>query len=90
MRFDSSVSGEDLAFKPSILSDERDVTYLKNKTQRSRTLEKLMVKGCLMLRDPITKEIFDASAFDDKQRLLLLGRQISERQIQWITQSPCS
>jgi hypothetical protein len=90
MRFDSSVSGEDLAFKPSILSDERDVTYLKNKTQRSRTLEKIMVKGCLMLRDPVTKEIFDVSAFDDKQRLLLLGRQISERQIQWITQSPCS
>ena len=90
MRFDSSVAGEDLAFTPGILSDERDVTYLKNKTRRARTLERIQVKGCLMLRDPITKDIFDVSAFEDKQRLLKLGRQISEKQIQWIISSPCS
>jgi hypothetical protein len=90
MRFDSSVAGEDLAYTPGILSDERDVTYLKNKTRRARTLERIQVKGCLMLRDPITKDIFDASAFDDKQRLLKLGKQISEKQIQWIISSPCS
>lgn len=89
MRFDTTVQGEDLAFKPSILSDERDVTYLKNKTRRARTLEKIQVKGCIMLRDPVTKEIFDAPSFDDRQRLLLLGKQISDRQIQWITSSPC-
>ena len=90
MRFDSSVSGEELGYNPSILSDERDVTYLKNKTRRARTLERIQVKGCLMLRDPVTKDIFDASAFEDKQRLLKLGKQISEKQIQWITGSPCS
>jgi len=90
MRFDSSVGSDELGYNPSILSDERDVTYLKNKTRRARTLERIQVKGCLMLRDPNTKEIFDASAFEDKQRLLKLGTQISERQIQWITASPCS
>ena len=90
MRFDSGVSGEDLAYNPGILSDERDVTYLKNKTRRARTLERLQIKGCVLLRDPVTKEIFDTSAFEDKQRLLLLGKQISDRQIQWITASPCS
>lgn len=89
MRFDTTVQGEDLAFKPSILSDERDVTYLKNKTRRARTLERIQVKGCLMLRDPVSKEIFDAPSFEDAQRLLLVGKQISDRQIQWITSSPC-
>jgi hypothetical protein len=89
MRFDTGSSGEDLAFKPNIIADERDETYLKNKTRRARTLEKIQIKGCVMLRDPITKEIFDAPSFDDAQRLLLIGKQVSDRQIQWIIGSPC-
>lgn len=89
MRFDTTANAEDLSFRPNILDEERDASYMRNKTRRARTLERIQIKNCVMLRDPATKEIFDAPAFEDNQRLLRLGRQISDRQIQWITGSPC-
>ena len=30
LRFDTTVTGEDLAYKPNVLQDERDEVYLKN------------------------------------------------------------
>lgn len=85
MRFDSTTTGEDLAFKPSIKMDESDLTYLRNTKRQRRRLQKVQIKQMVFLIDPETKEVFDGPAFDDKQRLLRVGMLTSPTQIKWIT-----
>ncbi len=82
MRFDTTVTGEDLAFKPNVATEERDETYLRNKTRRARRLQRVQVKEILLLLDPDTKEVFDAPAFEDHQRLLKIGV-MGDRRIQF-------
>lgn len=84
MRFDTTASSEDLAFRPSIKSDELDTLYMKNVIRRARKLQKVRIKGFLMILDPDTGEIFDASAFDDNNRLLRIGQKSSANQIKFI------
>jgi len=84
MRFDSTATGEDLAFKPSLKSEESDATYFRNMTKRRRRLQKVSIKGMVFLLDPASKEVFDGPAFDDNQRLLRVGDLVSPTQIQWL------
>jgi hypothetical protein len=84
MRFDSTTKGEGLAFNPNIKDDERDASYLKNIMKRSRRLQRVKIKDFLFLVDPDTKEVFDESAFGDKQRLLKLGT-LKDDRIQFFT-----
>lgn len=84
MRFDSTSTGEDLAFKPSIKSEDTDLTYLRNTSRKQRRLQKVSIKGLVLLIDPDTKEVFDGPAFDDKQRLLRMGVLTSPTQIKWL------
>ena len=84
MRFDSTTKSEDLAFNPNIKDDELDASYLKNMMKRKRRIQKVKVKDFVFLVDPDTKEVFDESAFGDKQRLLKLGT-LKEDRIQFFT-----
>jgi hypothetical protein len=84
MRFDSTVTGNDLAFKPDIKTDELDESYLRNMQRRKRRLQKVQIKQMVFLIDPDTKEVFDGPAFEDNNRLLKLGKMVSPVQIQWI------
>ena len=83
MRFDTTATGEDLAFKPSIKTDDLDETYLRNMTRKKRRLQKLKIKDIVYFMDPDSKEIFDGQAFEDNQRLLRIGTKISETQIKY-------
>lgn len=73
MRFDTSVTAEDLAYRPSYLSDEKDTLYQRNLIRKRRKLQIIKVKGMVMIMDPKTNEIFDYSAFQDNQRLFQIG-----------------
>jgi hypothetical protein len=84
MRFDSTTKSEDLAFNPNIKDDELDASYLKNMMKRKRRIQKVKVKDFVFLVDPDTREVFDESAFGDKQRLLKLGT-LKEDRIQFFT-----
>jgi hypothetical protein len=84
MRFDSSVGGEDLAFKANLKQDDLDITYLRNMSQKKRTLKKVSIKSMVFLIDDITKEVFDGPAFEDKNRLMRMGILTSPFQIQWL------
>lgn len=83
MRFDSTVTGEDLAFKPNIKEEVMDSTYLRNLQRRKRRLQKVAIKGMVFLIDPDTKEVFDGPAFEDNQRLMRMGQLTSVGQIRW-------
>lgn len=83
MRFDSTTTGEDLAFKPNIKQDELDSTYLRNMQRKKRRVQKVSIKGMIFIVDPDTKEVFDGPAFEDENRLLRMGIMISPVQIQW-------
>ena len=83
MRFDTTATGEDLAFKPNIKTDDLDETYLRNMTRKKRRLQKLKIKDIVYFMDPDTKEIFDGQAFEDNNRLLRIGTKISETQIKY-------
>ena len=83
MRFDSTATGEDLAFKPSLKSEESDDTYNRNVTKRRRRLQKVSIKGMVFLLDPVSKEVFDGPAFEDNQRLLRVGDLVSPTQLKW-------
>jgi hypothetical protein len=83
MRFDSTATGEDLAFKPSLKSEESDDTYTRNATKRRRRLQKVSIKGMVFLLDPVSKEVFDGPAFEDNQRLLRVGDLVSSTQLKW-------
>jgi hypothetical protein len=84
LRFDSTVKGEDLASHPNLKDDERDGSYLKNFQKRSRRLQRIKIKDFVFLVDPDTKDVFDESAFGDKQRLLKLGT-LKDDRIQFFT-----
>jgi hypothetical protein len=84
MRFDSTVVGEDLAFKPDLKTEELDDSYLRNMQRRKRRLQKVQIKQMVFLIDPDSKEVFDGPAFEDGQRLLRLGQLISPVQIRWL------
>lgn len=84
MRFDSTVTGEDLAFKTDLKTEERDDTYLRNMQRRKRQLQKVQIKQIVFFIDPDTKEVFDGPAFDDNQRLLKIGQMTSPGQIRWM------
>ena len=85
MRFDTTATGEDLAFKPNIKLEDTDATYLRNMTRRRRRLQKVQIKQIVFYIDPDTKEVFDGSAFEDNERLLRVGELTSPTQIRWIT-----
>jgi hypothetical protein len=84
MRFDSTVTGEDLAFKADLKTEDRDDTYLRNMQRRKRRLQKVQIKQMVFLLDPDTKEVFDGPAFEDNQRLLRIGMMTSPGQIRWM------
>lgn len=84
MRFDSHVSGEDLAFNTSFKKDDLDVTAERNKTKKDRTLTRISIKGMLFLLDKLTKDVFDGIAFEDDERLLLVGKLVSSNRIEWV------
>ena len=84
MRFDSTVTGEDLAFKPNIKQEIMDSTYLRNLQRKKRRLQKVSIKGMVFLVDPDTKEVFDGPAFDDNQRLMRMGVLATPGQIRWL------
>lgn len=73
MRFDTTVTSEDLAYRPSYLTDEKDTLYKRNLMIKRRKLQIIKVKGMVMIMDPKTNEIFDYSAFQDNQRLFQIG-----------------
>jgi len=84
MRFDSTTTGEDLAFKPNIKNEELDETVLRNTSRKHRRLQKVLVKGMSLILDPDSKEIFDGPAWDDNQRLLRMGELISPTSIRFL------
>ena len=84
MRFDSSTTGEDLAFRPNIKNEELDATVLRNTTKKHRRLQKILVKGISLLLDPVSKELFDGPAWDDNQRLLRMGKLVSPTSIEFL------
>jgi hypothetical protein len=84
MRFDSTVTGEDLAFKPDLKTNDLDESYLRNMQRRKRRLQKVQIKQMVFFIDPDTKEVFDGPAFEDNQRLLRLGDMTSPGQIRWV------
>lgn len=84
MRFDSSASGEDLAFKPNLKTDDTDETIQRNTLRRRRRLQKVSVRGVVFFYDDATKELFDDQAFEDNNRLLRVGHRVSDTQIKWI------
>lgn len=73
MRFDTSVTGEDLAYRPSYLNDERDELYQRNLRKTKRKLQTIKVQGMVMILDPQSNEIFDYSAFQGDKRLIQIG-----------------
>ena len=82
MRFDTTTTTEDLAFAPSIKGEERDTLYLKNIVRKARRLQRVSIKGLLLIIDPDTQEVFDAQAFEDR-RLLKIGLKKSPTEIQF-------
>jgi hypothetical protein len=82
MRFDTTTKNEDLAYKPNAVTDERDDFYLRNIVRKKRRLQKVRVKGFELIFDPDSKEVFDAQAYEDNQRLLKLGTYTST-EINW-------
>lgn len=84
MRYDTTVKGDDLAFKPNINTDETDAAYLRNMIRKKRRLQKVAIKQMLFYIDPDTKEVFDGPAFEDNKRLLRLGLQTAPTQIKWL------
>ena len=84
MRFDSTVTGEDLAFRPNIKQEDLDSTYLRNLSRKKRRLQKVSIKGMVFLIDPDSKEVFDGPAFEDNQRLMRMGILATAGQIRWI------
>ena len=73
MRFDTSVTAEELAYRPSYLNDDRDEFYKLNVIKKTRKLQIVKVKGMVIILDPQTNEVFDYVAFQDANRLLQIG-----------------
>jgi hypothetical protein len=85
MRFDSTMTPDELGYKPATISEERDVLYQRNVIRRNRRLQRVLIKNILMLLDPDSGEVFDAPAFEDNQRLLKLGQRTAPGKIQFFT-----
>ena len=81
MRFDTTVTAEDLAYRPKYLTDEKDTLYTKNLVKRGRMLQRISVKGIFMIMDTVTREIFDHAAFEDNNRLIAIGELIGSNKI---------
>jgi len=73
MRFDTTYTPDELGYLPSTLAEERDVMHAKNIIRKSRRLQRVQVKGILLIIDPDTFEVFDAPIFEDSKRLLKIG-----------------
>ena len=84
MRFDTTVTGEDLAYKPTVFQDERDEVYLKNIKRKHRRLQIVNIKGIGLVLDPDTGEVFDLPAFQDTKRLIQIGKRVSQTEIRWV------
>lgn len=85
MRFDTTATSEDLAFRTNIKQDETDSLYMRNIQRKSRRLQKVKVKGIALLIDPDTNEVFDLPSFDDTKRLIRLGVRVSPGEIRFFT-----
>jgi hypothetical protein len=85
MRFDTTATGEDLAFRPNIKNEELDATVLRNTSKKHRRLQKVLIKGLSLIVDPDSKEVFDGPAWDDNKRLLRMGTMPSPTSIQFLT-----
>ena len=84
MRFDSTATSEDLAFKPNIKSEDTDATVLRNTSRKHRRLQKVLIKGLSLIIDPDTKEVFDGPAWDDNKRLLRMGEMVNSTSIRFL------
>jgi hypothetical protein len=85
MRFDTNITPDELGYKPAVLAMERDTEYTKNVIRKTRSLQRVMVKGVYMIIDPDSNDVFDAIAFDDSKRLLPIGKLIPPNQIRFFT-----
>jgi hypothetical protein len=85
LRFDTTSQSEDLAFKPNYMNEEKDTLYMRNVVRKARRLQLIRAKGVLLVLDPDTNEVFDASAFQDTKRLLRLGKRTAPGEIRFFT-----
>jgi hypothetical protein len=85
MRFDTTTTGEDLAYKTGFKSDDLDTLYLRNIHRKSRRLQIIKVKGLVFVIDPDTNEVFDAVSFQDTKRLLSIGTRTGPGEIRFFT-----
>jgi hypothetical protein len=85
MRFDTNITPDEMGYKPAVLANERDVMYLKNVQRKTRTLQRVTIRGIYFVIDRDTNEVFDAIAFDDSERLLPIGRIVPPNQIRFFT-----
>ena len=85
MRFDTTTTGEDLAYKPGFKADDLDTLYLRNTQRKARRLQIVEVKGTLFVLDPDSNEVFDAPAFQDTKRLIRLGIRSAPGEIRFFT-----
>jgi hypothetical protein len=85
MRFDTTSTGEDLAYKSGFKSDDLDTLYLKNVQRRTRRLQVVEAKGMLFVIGPDTNEVFDSVSFRDTQRLLRIGTRTGPGEIRFFT-----
>jgi Helicase conserved C-terminal domain/SNF2-related domain len=85
LRFDTTAKSDDLAYKPNYINEEKDTLYMRNITRKTRRLQIVRVKGTLVVIDPDTNEVFDASAFQDTKRLLRLGTRTGPGEIRFFT-----
>lgn len=85
MRFDTTATGEDLAYKPGFKTDDLDTLYLRNIQRKSRRLQLVKIKGMLFILDPDTNEVFDSPSFQDTKRLIRLGLRTAPGEIRFFT-----
>jgi len=85
MRFDSNLTPDELGYKPSVESEERDALYQRNIVKSSRTLQKVLLREIPMIFDRDSGELFDFVAFEDTRRLLKIGQRIGEGKIKFFT-----
>ena len=85
MRFDTSTTPEDLAYKSGYITDEKDTLYMRNIVRKARRLQKIQVKNIMFIFDPDTNEIFDYVCFEDTKRLLKMGIRTLPGEIKFFT-----
>ena len=85
MRFDTTATGEDLAYNPGFKADDLDTLYMRNIQRRTRRLQIIKAKNLVFVLDPDTNEIFDHPAFQDTKRLIRLGIRTTPGEIRFFT-----